>query len=60
MQYTIQVNQPKRGRMDTDIISSNKKRIYDRVRQVTGRGQQCRVFDSTGHILTPEEVEELR
>ncbi len=60
MQYTIQVNQPGRGKMDTDIISSNKKRVYDRVREVTQRGQQCRVFDSTGHILDPDEVHELR
>lgn len=60
MRYEIQAVQPKRGKMDTDVISTNKRRIYDRVKQLTDRGQQCRVRDATGHILGPEEVEDLR
>lgn len=59
MQYDIQAVQPGQRRMITDMISSNKRVIYDRVKVLTQRGQQCRVHDRSGRILETHEVEDL-
>ena len=44
----------------TDLVTSSKRRIFNRVRELEGRKQNCRVIDQQGHILTPEEIHDMR
>lgn len=43
----------------TDLVSKNRRRIFERAKELNGRGQQCRVVDSRGHVLDGKEMQEL-
>ena len=43
----------------TDLVSGSRRRIYGRVKELNGRGQQCRVVDQQGKILNGREIQEL-
>jgi hypothetical protein len=46
-------------RLLTDMVSSDKRRIFNRVKELNGRGQQCRVVPQYGPYLSHEEIKEL-
>lgn len=43
----------------TDLVSSSKRRIFNRAKELNERRQQCRVLDQTGRILNGKEIVEL-
>ena len=43
----------------TDMVSGSRRRIYGRVKELTKRGQQCRVRDQQGRLLSGRDIEEL-
>jgi hypothetical protein len=42
------------GMLQTDLVTGSKRRVVDRAIEIMDRGEQCRVLDSTGAILGPE------
>jgi hypothetical protein len=58
IQKVEKVGPGKRGRrvLVTDLVTSNKQRIFDRVKELDRRRQQCRVVPQYGPILEAEEV----
>lgn len=46
--------------IQTDLVTSSKRRIYNRVQELAGRKQQCRVKDQTGRVLSAEEIHDMR
>lgn len=44
----------------TDMVSSDRRRVGNRVRELTKRKQQCRVVPQYGPYLSAEEIQELR
>lgn len=42
----------------TDLVSSNKRRVYDRAQELTARGQHCRIM--LPHRTMPLSNEEFR
>jgi hypothetical protein len=46
--------------LQTDLVTSSKRRIYDRIVELKKRKQQARVWDQTGVLLSAEEIDEMR
>jgi hypothetical protein len=44
----------------TDLVSSSKRRIFDRIRELEDRKQNCRVLDQYGRVLKTEEIYDMR
>jgi hypothetical protein len=44
----------------TDLVTSSKRRIFNRVWELQGRKQQNRVIDQDGRIMQPEDIHEMR
>ena len=64
MLYDIQaVQRSKEGVpvLVTDLVTSNKLRVFDRVKELNGRRQQCRVIPQYGRgPLNDREIQDLR
>lgn len=43
----------------TDLVTSNKRRIFARVKELNGRRQQCRVVPQYGDIFSGQEIADL-
>lgn len=62
MIYDIQrVERDKNGipGLYTDLVTPSRRRIFNRVRELNGRKQQCRVKDMTGRTLNDREIKDL-
>lgn len=62
MLYDIQKSErDSRGvpRLVTDMVSGNKRRVFNRCKELEGRRQQFRVVPQYGRYLQPEEIQEL-
>ena len=44
----------------TDLVTSSRRRIFNRTQELTGRKQKSRVLDQYGRILDPEEIFDMR
>jgi hypothetical protein len=44
----------------TDLVTSSKRRIYNRVQELKARKQQHRVIDFYGNILETRDIEDMR
>lgn len=52
MLYDIQVSRD--GGLQTDLVTSSKRRMIDRAIEIEDRGELYRVVDRQGNILGPE------
>lgn len=59
MLLDLQVVKPNERGLYTDLVTSSRRRLFNRLREVTARGQQARVLDETGRILSTDETKNL-
>lgn len=52
MLYDIQVSRD--GGLQTDLVTSSKRRMIDRAIEIEDRGELYRVLDRSGNLLGPE------
>jgi hypothetical protein len=63
MLYDLQKTQRDRNgfpQILTDLVTTSKRRIYERGTELKKRGQQIRIIKQTGELMTAEEFEDLR
>ena len=46
--------------LQTDLVTSSKRRIFARCQELVGRKQSFQVRDQTGHVLTADEIHDMR